>query len=233
MYTFSQLVDEMVAECKRPDLLSEIARYVNQTIRELHFEPERNAALFFSDNFVERQVVATSDTVQTWEIPNPQVFQKMLGVSFPSQYSDGQAVWARETTPGRHLNDICHYFYRTGSTFVFSGYGTIGSVINLAYYEFPNSLKYKSPAARPATFDSEEGWAYAAGVNTPELQEAARLISTNWLLFRWSDVVSEGVRAKLYKRISDTERARTCYSMYKGLCKGLWTSETAVLYAGV
>jgi hypothetical protein len=44
---------------------------------------------------------------------------------------------------------------------------------------------------------------------------------------RWSDVISEGVRAKLFKRVSDTERARNCYSLYGQLRQGLMTSEVA------
>ena len=46
MTTFSQLVDSVVSETKRPDLVSEIATYLNQTIREVHFSADRNAALF-------------------------------------------------------------------------------------------------------------------------------------------------------------------------------------------
>lgn len=234
MFTFSQMVDEMVSETKRPDLVSEIARYVNQTIREVHFEPERNAALFFSENLREEQIVATSEYGQVWQIPNPQNFQAMLGVMFPAlRDCHGNAAWSKETTPGRHLKDLEYFHYRVGGTFVFSGYGGVGGIVSLAYYEFPRSLKYYTAATRPAEFDVDSGWTYAAAVNTPELQEAAQIMTTNWLLTRWSDVISEGVRAKLYKRISDTERARTCYSMYKGLCKGLWTSETASLYTGV
>ncbi len=234
MYTFSQMVDEMVSETKRPDLVSEIARYVNQTIREVHFDPERNVALFFPENLREVQIVATSEYGQAWEIPNPQTFQQMLGVALPARFDGrGQAIWSKETSPGRHLNDLEYFHYRVGGSYVFSGYGGIGGIINLAYYEYPRSHKYFTAPTRPAQYDPDEGWTYAAGVTTPELQEAARIITTNWLLMRWSDVISEGVRAKLYKRLSDTERARTCYSMFKSLAKGLWTSETASLYAGV
>ncbi len=44
---------------------------------------------------------------------------------------------------------------------------------------------------------------------------------------RWSMVVEEGLRAKIYKRISDTERARTAYSLYAQQRQGLITSERA------
>lgn len=231
MFTFSQLVDDMVSETKRPDLVSEIARYVNQTIREVHFDPQRNGAIFFDENFKEEQVVATSESQQVWNIENPTTFQKMAAVGYPTQWDrDHSPIWATETSPGRHLNSLQYFYYRTGNSFVFSGYGAVGSRINLGWYEYPRSLKYKLPAARPATYDAEDGWTYAPGVNTPEMQEAAQILVTNWLLMRWNEVIAEGVRAKLYKRISDTDRSRTSYSLYQSLRQGLVTSETAKLY---
>lgn len=233
MFTFSQLVDDMVSETKRPDLVSEIARYVNQTVRECHFSPDRNAAILYQENFHEELVTAAAESGETWEIPSPtqdsRLGRRRWGSGLPP--SSG-TEWAKETTPGRHLNDLDHFFYRVGGTFVFSGYGGIGSAIALGWYEFPQSLTYKSAAARPASYDPESGWTYADAVNTPELEAAARLVTTNWLLMRWSDVISEGVRAKIYKRLSDTERARTSYSMYGSLRQGLWTSETAELFGG-
>lgn len=228
MFTFSQMVDEMVSEVKRPDLASEIARYVNQTVRECHFSTDRQAAIFFKENFRELLLTATSEEAQTWEVPNPTTFQKIAGVKYPAQYdSNGDAVWATETVPGRHLNQLCYYYYQVGGTFVFSGYGGIGSQIAIGYFAFPASLKYKAAAVRPASYDPESGWTYHASITTDEDKEAARLVSTNWLLLRWSDVISEGVRAKLFKRVSDTERARNCYSLYGQLRQGLITSEVA------
>lgn len=228
MTTFSQLVDLIVSETKRPDLVSEISTYLNQTIREVHFTPDRNAALFFMDNFHESQLTANVEGGFTWDVPNPGTFQKMQVVQYPSVFDRlGNDTYVKETIPGRHLADQEWYYYRVGGTFVFSGYGGIDSLINLGWFEFPPSLKYKTPAARPASYDVEDGWTYADGVDTPELQAAAQSLVTNWLLMRWADVLAEGLRAKIYKRLSDTERARTCYSLYGSLRQGLWTSETA------
>jgi hypothetical protein len=228
MFTFSQMVDEIISEVKRPDLISEICRYVNQTIRECHFSTDRQAAIFFKENFNELLLTATSESGQTWEVPNPTTFQKMAGVKFITQLdSAGFGIWANETVPGRHLNGLEHYFYQVGGSFVFSGYGGVGAQIGLGYFAFPPSLKYKAEAVRPATYDAESGWAYNPAITTDEDKEAARLVSTNWLLMRWSDVVSEGVRAKVFKRVSDTERARNCYSLYGQLRQGLMTSDLA------
>lgn len=228
MFTFSQMVDEIVAEVKRPDLATEVARYVNQTIRECHFSTDRQAAVFYRDNFNETLLTADVEEGFSWEIPNPTTFQKMAGVKYPNRFDlSGGEIWAVETTPGRHLNNLCDFFYQVGQTFVFSGYGGVDANIALGYFAFPSSLKYYSVATRPASYDVESGWSYHVDVITDEDKAAARLVTTNWLLMRWNDVVSEGVRAKLFKRVSDTERARNCYSLYGQLRQGLITSEVA------
>lgn len=233
MTTFSQLVDSIVSETKRPDLVSEIATYLNQTIREAHFTPDRGAALLYPENFREALLTANSDSSFTWDVPNPGTFQKMQLVKFASIFDRlGNDVYAKETTPGRHLANLDYFFYRAGGTFVFSGYGGINSQVAIGYYEYPRALKYYLPVNRPASYDVELGWSYHADVNTDELREAARILTSNWLLLRWADVISEGVRAKVYKRLSDTERARTSYSLYGSLRQGLWTSETAEVGGG-
>ena len=228
MFTFSQMVDEIVSEVKRPDLTSEIARYVNQTIRECHFTTDRQAAVFFRENFNEVLLTADVEESYSWTLPNPTTFQKMAGVKYAGRYDGyGNEIWPQETTPGRHLSGMIEYYYQVGQSFVFAGYGGLNGLIALGYYAFPASLKYFTEANRPASYDAVDGWTYHASVTTPEDEEAARLVVTNWLLMRWSDVVSEGVRAKLFKRVSDTERARNCYSLYGQLRQGLITSEVA------
>ena len=235
MFTLSQLVDELVLETKRPDLVADIARFVNQTVRELHFTQDRRAALLFKSNFKELALTTTSESGQTWAAPNPATFQILAAVQYPGVYNGvGDTVWAVEQRPGPNLVNKPYYYYRVGDSFVFSGYGGVGYTINLGYYEFPKSLKYyPDDNTRPAEYDSETGeWSYPAGAATDEDKEIARDNSTNWLILRWSDIVAEGVRAKLFKRLSDTERARTSYSMYESLRQGMWTSETMVLYQG-
>lgn len=228
MFTFSQMVDEIASEVKRPDLTSEIARYVNQTIRECHFSTDRQAAIFYRENFNEVLLTATSEEGFSWTLPNPTTFQKMAGVKYPGRYDvRGGEIWATETIPGRHLNDMTNYFYQVGREFVFSGYNGLNANIAVGYFAFPPSLKYYTPANRPASYDVVDGWTYHESIVTEEDEEAARLLTTNWLLMRWSDVVSEGVRAKVFKRVSDTERARNCYSLYGQLRQGLMTSEVA------
>lgn len=43
---------------------------------------------------------------------------------------------------------------------------------------------------------------------------------------RWQEVIEEGLRAKIYKRVGDDQRARTSYSLYQSLRKGLVMAES-------
>ena len=229
MTTYSQLVDQLVLETRRPDMKLDIARYCNQTIRELHTDPETNKILFFADNFKQLQLTADVDNGFAWEIPNPAVFQKLHIVGFAGVYDgNGKPTFSTPTTPGRHLNTLAHYHYQAGNHFFFNGYGGVGMKLNLGYYEFPQRLSYQAEVDRLVTWDEEaQVYEYDVSLSTPELREAALKKVTNWILTRWEDTVAEGLRAKVYKRVSDTERARTCYSMYQAMRSGMWTSENA------
>jgi hypothetical protein len=137
MTTFSQLVDEMVIETRRPDLLSEIATYLNQTIREVHFEPSRGNVVFFNENRKEYEVsVTTAVSGQTWDTPNPSTFQGMEAVQFPNACA-GRLEYAKERRPGPGLLSEPFFYYRAGMTYVFGGtigYGGVGSKIRLSYF---------------------------------------------------------------------------------------------------
>lgn len=229
MTTFSQLVDQLVTECRRPDMRVDIQRYCNQTIRELHTDPENNKTLFFADNFKQLALVADVENGFAWAMPNPAVFQKLHVVAFAGMYeTDGKPIYSAPTTPGRHLNSLNHYHYQAGSNFFFNGYGGINQTINIGYYEFPQRLGYQAEVDRLVVWNEDDQvYEYDPSLTTPELQEAALNKASNWILTRWEDTVAEGLRAKVYKRVSDTERARTCYSMYQAMRAGMWTSENA------
>lgn len=229
MTTFSQLVDSIVTEVRRPDLLDDVASYLRQTIRELHFTPEKGNVITYRDNMVEDQLTADSASGFKWAIPNPATFQMMQAVRFDSLFSrDAEFVYAPEVLPGRALQNRTVFYYRAGNIYYFSGYGGLNSIISLAYYEYPRQLKYKEVADRPATYDVELGWSYKSDWDTnDDMRLDARNLSSNWLLLRWADVLAEGLRAKVYKRVSDDARARTCYSLYSQLRQGLFTSEVS------
>jgi hypothetical protein len=226
MTTFSQLVDSIVSETKRPDLVSEIVSYANQTIRECHLHPETSAIQFFPDNARETRLTANREGSFTWAIPNRATFQKIHTVKYTGSYDRlGQEVYPKEVTPGRHLSDITAYYYRVGKEFVFSGFYGINALIDIYWFAYPPSLKYMPANCRPMVFDDFDQKIYSEAWICDSSTEDADKLTTNWILESWSEVVKEGVRAKVYKRLSDTERARTCYSLYAQLRKGLVTAE--------
>lgn len=230
MTTFSQLVDSVLAETSRLDLREHAISYLRQTIRECHLDPERNTAIFMWPNYAEVQLTADEDSAFSWQIPDTTRFQGEQMVRFDSVWEDGKQVYATPLISGFAGNRQRYAYQKVGDRFIFNGYGRSGGVISLAYFQFPAALKYYAVANRPATWDEETGYTYHEDYNaTPELQETARLLTTNWLLERWDMVLEEGLRAKLYKRLSDTERARTCYSLYMSLRLGLQNSEQADL----
>lgn len=230
MTTFSQLVDKMISETKRPDMIAEIATYVNQTLRELHFEPQRGNAVFLRENMKEDQITSLVETGLTWAIPDPTVFQGLQAVRFDSVFIDDQQSWPEEVTVGRGMTSRTEGWYRAGGNVFFFGYGGINGRVSLAWYEYVKALKYYTVDTRPASYDIESGWSYKSEFNTSDEQRAlAQRLTSNWILLRWDSVVEEGVRAKIYKRTSDTERARTSYSMYSTLRQGFISSESAVI----
>ena len=228
MTTFSQLVDKMVAETKRPDLRVEVATFLNQTMREVHFDPKTGGSIMFSENYKESQLAVNLADGYSWTPPRPQCFQAPLAAKYDSVWVDGRPVWAELVKPGRGMsrgND--HWYYRGGSSFFFAGYGGINSTISMSWYEFVPSLVYYASAQRPAQYSLESEWEYADAVVTEEQKLVAREKTSNWLLIRWGEVIEEGLRAKIYKRVADTERARTSYSLFTTLRAGLVTSEEA------
>lgn len=242
MTTFSQIVDKMVAETKRPDMQTEIATYTNQTIRELHADPKTNSSIFFDSNLNETQITSATDTGQTWDIPKVSTFQAMKAVRFDSltiptmgyngpcisQNDPNAYIYAEILKPGRGMNGRDHYCYRAQGTFAFSGYGGTGAIISLSWYEYPALLQYFAVANRPAQYDEFSGWTYGTDGLTPDQQTAAQAQVSNWILLRWPTLVEEGVRAKVYKRLSDDSRSRTSFSMYSAQRQLMYTAEGAV-----
>lgn len=228
MTTFSQMVDSIVQEVRRKDLLMDAARYLNQTIREVHADPITNNATLFRDNLQEIQLSASVETGFTWEIPSVERFQGIALVQYAGIWVDGEQPYVKEMKPGRALAGQIRYYYRGGSRIAFAGYGGQAKPINIAWFEFPRNLKYKAVADRKVTWDDETGFTFDPSLTTPELQEAAMEFETNWLLRRWEHTLSEGLRAKIYKRISDDARSRTAYSLYAQHRTELITAESYI-----
>lgn len=224
--TFSQLVDKMVQETLRPELRVQVASYLNQAIREVHFDPQTNGAMKFKDNFTELSLTAGVESGFTWEIANPDRFQAMQVVQYPNVYVDDKESFPEELVPSRGMVGKTRFYYRASGVYVFKGYGGVNGIVNLGFYEYPRALKYYPVDQRVATYDDVMGWTYADTVVTPGDEALARQMTSNWLLIRWDTVLEEALRAKVYKRLEQTERARTSYSLYTALRRGLVTSES-------
>ena len=117
-------------------------------------------------------------------------------------------------------------YQKVGDRVIFRGYGGTNGVISISYYQYPKALKYYALALRPASWDEESGYTYLDTYDVDDTtRDNARALTTNWLLERWDMVLSEGLRAKVYKRLGDENRARLCYSSYMQLRTGLINSE--------
>ena len=230
MGTYSQLVDELTIETNRWDLRATIGTYVNQTIRECHMAATSDTPVLFQANMQEVQVASGVSTGYVWSIPNPMVFQELKAARYDNVLDLASLpVYPKRQAPGERLGDTLYAYYRSGDGWAFKGYGGLGSLISIAWYEYLRRLTYQDSATRAisgASFSFETGWTYGSAVVTALQQTAAREAATNWMILRWYDTIMEGARAKIYKRLSDDVRGRTAYSLYMSMRKSLVASES-------
>lgn len=227
MTTFSQLVDDMVAESRRRDLQLEIEKYANQTIRDCHFNEENRSLVLFGENRQEALVYATDDESYVWPIEKPQLFAQLEVIHCPDVGMD--AVLRNPSQMNTRANrDGNPLYYRTGPNIAITGFGQTDSPIQIAWFAYPRRLVYYAVAARPMRWDEEtESKVYSTAYNaTLELREEADDLCTNWLLSRWPDLIREGVRAKLYKKLNDSERMRSAYSAFESNRRAMVAAET-------
>ena len=225
MYTYSQLVDRAVSRLVRPDAQNNVEDFVNQTIRDAHSTPD-NRAVLYPKNMVEDTLTTNVTSPYIWTPPVG--FQKMLTVRYPGiltpKWPGG--VYPEFKIPGKGQNNEDYYYYRAGAYYAFAGCGASGESIDVAYYSFPNRLKYYAEAARPASYDLATGWSYLAAYDVSDITRAnAQALVANWLIQDWYDFVFEGTMSKMFKLLKDTERAATHYSAYQQQRTQLFTSE--------
>lgn len=218
MTTFSQLVDEMTKETVRPDLQDFIASAINQTIREVHTGPQ-GQRLRLAANRVELgiEVPSSQPRKYDWEIPNFQIFQ-----ASEAYYYQDVGRYAKERRPGtvrmsrdRDLNDVS-YWYQSGAAICFFGYGGSGAVILASLFYYPRSLVYYPERGRPAEIDPLTlQWEF--NPDNSFIDDTAMRRTSNWLLQRHTDLIREGVRAKVWKRLGDQTRAPIAYSAFQDM----------------
>lgn len=231
-HTFSSAVDEVISRSGRKDRLPDIVAYINQSIREC------STLEYFDSDMIEDQIVAASDNY-VWTKPTH--FRLMRTVRYPNN------VYPKFMPPGRIQKDQIEYYYQGPTYFVFNGTINLDQ-IDVAYYAYPRRLLYTTqptaaPFARPAIYligDEDDGftekWQYLSGGNyldtlgSTAANEAAQELVTNWLLFRWYDLIVEGALAKLFKNIG-SERAVQSFALYKQTQEILRRSEPAATLA--
>lgn len=211
---FSEIVDDVVALSGRPDRRADIVKYVNATIRECQ------CLAFFARDLIEDQLTSNADPF-IWTPPI--TFRKMRTV----RYEDGRFPVLRP--PGLRTEDVPArangYYYQATTYFVFADVMRM-SKIDIAYYRYLPRLLYYEPGARPATYDPATGeWSYLSA-STPEAQEKARELVSNWLMFEWNHLITEGALAKLYKLLGDQRMVAT-YSLYKSFQNDLMSGEVS------
>ncbi|KAK0039462.1 hypothetical protein Bpfe_031139 [Biomphalaria pfeifferi] len=223
MTTFSQLVDDVVKELLRPDQLENIATYTNQTIRELHIRPSTQSQTFFDANRVEEELAVLTDGPWLWSIPSVTRFQKLEAIYCPQMN-----LYIQEKTPSvafRNSDDPFHnyYWYRTGPQIAVAG-ALAGLDLQLSYFMYPRTFPYKLLVNRIVKFDADlDAYVLIAGGGTPTQDQIDA--ETAWPLQRWPDAIKEGVRAKLFKRLGDSDRTRMAYSAFESMRMAVWNSE--------
>lgn len=228
MTTFSQLVDTLSIESLRPDMKTMIAGFANQTIRELHYEKMTGAAIGFARNLLELSVVANVDEAFSWTLPRQNLFMRMEAVRYPDMRKYARLRSPSTTHAFVGTVDWAYFYYRAGNYMVFSGYGGIGSQIDLAWFEYLRKLSYFAPSANPCSWnDDTQAYTYIAGYNVDDTTRAqAQLLATNWMLETHEEIVMQGTRAKLYMRLGDLDRAKLAFSLFENLRPGLTSAET-------
>lgn len=207
--TFSQLIDETIAKAGRGlAARSSLVAYARSTMRECQLQ-----AMFEKDR-VEDQITATA-TPHIWT--RPKSFRMMETVYYPAI-----GVFPHFKGPGRRQKSDHEYIYYAASNYYIFPDVENGDLIDLSYFNYFTPLVYFEQAERPARYFADLGeWQYLDGngdyvltLGTDALDEAARDLVSNWLLFDYYDVIVEGTLAKIFKTNAD-QRAVSSFALYK------------------
>lgn len=223
--SFSAIVDGVVLETGRPDNFLTALQYVNFTIREC-----QSLGLFPQDRVESIAIVDAVPFIWT----RPAYFRSLGAVKY------GCGVYPKFRIPGSSQLDECYYYYAADDYFVFNGV-TVGEKLSLLSYMHSKPLMYYGRLGvdtsaffggpykvRLAYFDIETDlWMYLNGTlddyvtTTGDLtvDETRRKLSGNWLTKDWTDLISNGAKAKVFAQFGDTDRANRAFAAYKATQK--------------
>src|SRR6185503_10998932 len=160
--SFSSLVDQVVLETGKTQALRSVVQYANLSIRECQ------ALVLSARDLIEDEITADENPFQ-WEPPLR--FRSMRAVRYQTS-----GCYPKFKQPGRQLENLLEYYYRSGTTFIFKGV-LAGEGLAIGYYMWSRALVYngrlnvdttaypQAPsggyAIRPAYFDTvEDEWRY-------------------------------------------------------------------------
>lgn len=215
--TFSSLLDEAVRLSGRGVAARvQLASYARASMREPQV-----------DNLFEKDLVEDILTFSTdpyiWE--RPAEFRLFRTVKYTEE------IYPKYLMPGRRQHDVTYFYYAASTYYTFKGLA-VGDTFGVAYYKYFPKLVYFDPVARPARYFADLGkWQYLDGdsnfvdtLGSDDLDEAARALVTNWMLFDWTDLVMEGILAKQFK-VQGDDRARSHFALYKSMINDLLQGE--------
>ncbi len=215
--TFSSLLDDAVTLAGRGIAArKQLASYARSSMREPQV-----------DNLFEKDLEEVTLTFNAdpfvWD--RPADFRLFRTVKYTEE------VYPKFIPPGRRQFDEQNFYYAASTYFVFKGLA-VGDDFNAAFYKYFPKLVYFAPDKRPARYFADLAkWQYLDGngnfvdsLGSLALDEAARALVTNWLLFDWTDLVLEGILAKQFKVIGD-KRAGSAFALFKSFINDLLQAE--------
>ena len=215
--TFSALIDEAVVLAGRGIAARrQLTSYARASMREPQVDN------LFDKDLVEDTLIFNADPF-IWE--RPADFRLFRTVKYTEE------TYPKFIPPGRRQFDELNFYYAASTYFTFKGLA-VGDSFGIAYYAYFPKLVYFASDKRPARYFADLAkWQYLDGNNdyvdtlgSVDLDEAARKLVTNWLLFDWTDLVLEGILAKQFK-VQGDQRAKSAFALFKSFITDLLQAE--------
>lgn len=215
--TFSAVLDEAVKLAGRGIAArTQLASYARASMREPQV-----------DNLFEKDLIEDTLTVDA----NPFIWTRPAEFRLFRTVKYTEETYPKYILPGRRQYDEVNFYYAASTYFVFNGLAA-GATFGVAYYSYFPKLVYFAADARPARYFADLGeWQYLDGnsnyvdtLGSDDLDEAARALVTNWMLFDWNDLIMEGILAKQFK-VQGDPRAPSHFALFKSMIKDLLQAE--------
>lgn len=182
---FSELVDTIVHTAGRPDFLPDIARHLNEVMRNLSKRSD------FDDDGVEELIAVPNgfgSVVWTPEVGRVRMRREEYIV-------DGYGNQPTRVNPSQRMHHVPGpYYYQSGPSYIFD---RVCTPLRIYYYAYRPWLIYYPISARPARFDIEQqAYVQADGI-TPATEEQINLVS-NWMLERHNSYLEAATLNKFF-----------------------------------